>query len=61
MTFLNELRCGHVCAEEIDAWVARWHEAPIGSPAAQVDLPEYLGMTWDQYRRWAATGEIPTV
>jgi hypothetical protein len=48
-------------AEQIDARVAEWHQAPIGSPAAQVDLHEYLGMTWDQYQRWAATGEIPTV
>ena len=47
-------------AEEVDARVAHWHAAPIGSPAAQVDLHEYLGMTWEQYRRWAATGEIPT-
>lgn len=59
MTFLEDLRRGVVTAEEIDSHVARWHEAPIGSLAAQVDLPEYLEMTWEQYRHWAATGEIP--
>jgi hypothetical protein len=47
-------------AERIEARVAEWRAAPIGSPAAQVDLHEYLGMTWDQYRRWVATGETPT-
>jgi hypothetical protein len=60
MIFMDHLRQGLVSAVEIDAWVAEWHQAPIGSPAAQVDLHEYLGMTWDQYQRWAATGEIPT-
>lgn len=52
---------GAVPAEEIDEWVQRWHAAPIGSQTAQVDLYEHLGMTWDQYQRWAATGEIPTL
>ncbi len=47
--------------EEIHARVAQWHAAPIGSPAAQMDLHEYLGMTWQQYQHWAATGEIPTL
>ena len=45
---------------DVAARADEWRVAPIGSPAAQVDLHEYLGMTWDQYRRWAATGEIPT-
>lgn len=59
MTFIDELRQGLVSADEIDARVTAWREAPIGSPAAQVDLHEYLGMTWEQYSRWVTTGEIP--
>lgn len=60
MSFVEAFRCGQAEAEEIDAWVMEWRRASIGSPAAKVDLHEYLGMTWDQYRHWAATGEIPT-
>lgn len=60
MTFIYSLLRGEVQADDIHAWVAEWHAAPIGSPAAQVDLHEHLGMTWEQYRRWVTTGEIPT-
>lgn len=59
MSFLHELRLGRVRAADILTYINNWRQAPMGSPAAQIDLPEYLGMTFEQYQRWVATGEIP--
>lgn len=59
MNFLTEYHAGRVRPEDINAHVVHWHDAPAGSDAAKVDLHEFLGMTWEQYARWAATGQLP--
>lgn len=38
-----------------------WAAAPLGSPPSQVDLWDYLGMTFEQYKRWLTKGELPKV
>jgi hypothetical protein len=58
-SFLVEYLAGRTSPGDIETYVGWWHDAPLGSPAAKVDLHEYLGMTWSQYVRWAATGELP--
>jgi len=60
MSFMQEYRAGRVAADSIDDWVDQWHNARPGSPAAQVDLQDWLGMTWPQYSRWIATGTLDT-
>lgn len=59
MSFFDEYRRGVAQADEIHDHIAAWHDAPIGSPAAAVDLHEFLGFTWDQYRHWVTRGELP--
>lgn len=55
-TFLVDYRAGRVRAEEIDDYVARWHDLPgWWGPK----LHTYLGLTWDEYKRWCVTGELP--
>jgi hypothetical protein len=60
-TFLASYRAGYVDADDIHEYVARWHAAQLGDWAAQVDLYEYLGFTWEQYGRWVTTGQLPEV
>lgn len=43
---------------EIEAAIAEWHDAPEGSPIAEKQLHEHLGMTWDEYREWATHGNV---
>jgi hypothetical protein len=38
--------------EDIEDFVASWHEAPEGTPVAMRELHDFLGMTWDEYRLW---------
>lgn len=38
---------------DYEALTAEWHDAPAGSPAAGKQLHEFLGMTWEEYQRWA--------
>ena len=39
---------------DIHEALREWHEMPGGPP-----LHDYLGMTWEQYARWAEKGELP--
>lgn len=61
MNFLADYRAGRANAEDIVRHSREWAAAPHGTPAAQVDLWEYLGMTFEQYRRWVSKGELPEV
>lgn len=44
--------------DEINAKIGLWHEAPSDSHIADMPLHEYLGWSWEQYKRWVETGEI---
>ena len=56
-TYMDLLLKGKVLQEDIDDFVARWHDAPEGSEAASRSLVEFLGMTWDEYRLWVERPE----
>ena len=40
--------------EPIDDAIDRWHNG-----ASKAPLHEFLGMTWEEYARWAETGKEP--
>lgn len=51
-TFMDLLLSGEALQEDIDDFVASWHDAPENSAAARQSLEDFLGMTWDEYRLW---------
>jgi len=52
-TFIDDVLAGRALAADIHDYIARWHDAPDESPEAQLELHEYLGMSWEDYRLWA--------
>lgn len=52
MSFVELCLEGSVLEEEIDQFVEDWHE---GREGADMQLHEYLGMSWDEYQIWATT------
>jgi hypothetical protein len=48
-TFLEEFKDGLVDAESIHDRIDEWHES---TSTQEVPLPEYLGMTEQQYSDW---------
>ncbi|MFG1953154.1 hypothetical protein [Micromonospora sp. NPDC048830] len=55
-TFIDDVLDGKATLDEIDDYIERWHEAPEHSRAASMELHDFLGMTWEEYRLW---GERP--
>jgi len=55
MSFVEQCLEGSVLEEEIDRFVEDWHE---GREGADMELHEYLGMTWEEYRLWATTPSV---
>ncbi|TDC02103.1 hypothetical protein E1091_01480 [Micromonospora fluostatini] len=54
-TFVQDVAAGRARRDDIDTYICRWHDNPtIGG-----ELHEYLGLTWDEYRRWAQAPEAP--
>jgi hypothetical protein len=51
-TYVEAVLDGSALAIEIDDWVDAWH-----SGNDHLELHEFLGMTWDEYRLWT---EKPT-
>ena len=49
MTFIEDYLAGATTLDEIDDYVARWHEGVIGRDA---ELRELLGMSKQEYARW---------
>ena len=56
MTFWDDYHEGHVDAGALDDYVDAWCDS--GDDETR-DLYEYLGMTWEQWRQWGSTGELP--
>ncbi|MDB6001388.1 MAG: hypothetical protein JWP52_3087, partial [Rhizobacter sp.] len=52
MNFIQMCLSGEALEDEIDEFVERWHE---GDEGLGLELHEYLGMTWDEYKLWGAT------
>jgi hypothetical protein len=47
-TFMDELVAGHATADDIYDYVEEWH-----STGGKIPMPEFLGMTVEEYTRWA--------
>lgn len=46
-------------SDELDSRIEAWHNAPSDSHLASMPLHEYLGWSWEQYKRWVENGDIP--
>ncbi|OLS61212.1 hypothetical protein [Pseudomonas putida] len=55
MNFVELCLEGDVLEEEIDRFVEDWHEGRAG---ADMELHEYLGMSWEEYQLWATTPSV---
>ncbi|MBF8720963.1 hypothetical protein [Pseudomonas guariconensis] len=55
MSFVEQCLEGSVLEQEIDQFVEAWHE---GREGADMELHEYLGMTWEEYQLWATTPSV---
>ncbi|MGW5781126.1 hypothetical protein [Streptomyces sp. NPDC003863] len=52
-TFVDDALAGVAGIDEIDSYIDAWHDADD----TDLELHEFLGMTWDEYRLWV---EKPT-
>ncbi|MEN1834285.1 hypothetical protein AAIM60_15475 [Pseudomonas lijiangensis] len=55
MSFVELCLKGDVLEEEIDQFVEDWHE---GRQGADIELHEYLGMSWEEYQLWSTTPSV---
>lgn len=56
-TFIDLYFAGEASPSDIDEWVERWAMSQPGSENLQ--LHEYLGLTWPEYGLWASAGLLP--
>ncbi|MFF5802023.1 hypothetical protein [Streptomyces sp. NPDC012746] len=47
-TFVEDALAGDAGIDDIDSYVDAWHDAED----SDLELHEFLGMTWDEYRLW---------
>ncbi|MFG2410941.1 hypothetical protein [Streptomyces goshikiensis] len=47
-TFVEDALTGDAGLDDIDSYVDAWHDTEDGD----LELHEFLGMTWDEYRLW---------
>lgn len=47
-TFVEDALTGVSGVEDIDSYVGAWHDGE----GSDLELHEFLGMTWDEYRLW---------
>ncbi|HVO66153.1 MAG TPA: hypothetical protein VMT12_06710 [Syntrophales bacterium] len=52
-SFIELCSNGEALLEEIDDYIAKWHES-----SSRVELHEYLGMKWLEYSAWVAEPDI---
>ncbi|WEK30780.1 MAG: hypothetical protein P0Y58_00905 [Candidatus Pseudomonas phytovorans] len=55
MSFVELCLEGSVLEEEIERFVEDWHE---GRQGLDMELHEYLGMSWEEYQLWATTPSV---
>lgn len=55
-TFLDKFHAGQVSVDDIDDDIDRWH----AGERADLELHEYLGLTWPEYGRWVMTAVLPS-
>lgn len=51
-TFVGACLAGAALEDDIDTWVAEWHDAAEDSALAHLELNEHLGMTPNEYALW---------
>jgi hypothetical protein len=56
-SFIDRVLAGRARLGDIDDYIDEWHNADDDSLAATVELHEYLGLTWDEYRLWVERPE----
>jgi hypothetical protein len=56
-TFVDDVLAGHASLDDMDDYVDAWHGLSDDAPEASLELHEYLGLTWDEYRRWGTHPE----
>jgi|SRR5690606_17839685 len=54
MSFVDLCLAGDVLEDEIDGFVDMWHE----DQDTELELHEYLGMTWEEYSVWATKPSV---
>lgn len=52
MSFLELCLNGEARDRDVDTFIAQWHSGLAGTG---LELHEYLGFTWDEYRVWSTT------
>lgn len=55
-SFMDAYRAGRATAADIDDWIDRWHDGPI----VELDLHDFLGLTWTEFKHWGKTGKLPS-
>lgn len=55
MTFTEALKNGSATYEDIEKYIAEWHNSPSGKK-----IYEFLGMTQQQYRKYLQ-GHVPAL
>jgi hypothetical protein len=48
-TFVGACLAGDAFIDDVDDWVARWHDAPEESSISELELNEYLGLDDAEY------------
>lgn len=54
MNFIEQCLNGDVLEDEIDDFIDKWHD----NDEIDVELHDYLGMSWDEYSVWATRPSI---
>ena len=54
MNFVQKCLSGLALANEIDDYISNWHEGD----GQDLELHEYLGLTWEEYSLWGTRPSI---
>jgi hypothetical protein len=56
-TFIDLVLSGRARISDIEDYIEEWHNLPEDAPGVRLQVYEYLGMTWEEYRLWAERNE----
>jgi hypothetical protein len=56
-TFIQLVLSGRALLTDIDEYVDKWHKLPSSDPRAELEIYEFLGMSWEDYRLWVEQPE----
>ena len=54
MTFVDKCLSGEALTDEIDDYINNWHEGE----GQDLELHDYLGLTWEEYSLWGTRPSI---